>query len=96
MFQPLSVACPIVVSGNRLHTLANPYNHENQEVTVCITDTISSHGKVPTIAQQLRIEDADYTSGSQIHQKRAHADECDVLEDISFQLPGVRLETDKR
>ena len=96
VFQPVAVACSVVVSGNRLHTLTDSYNHEYQEVAVCITNPVGTHGKVTAITQKLRIEDSDHPGGGQIHQKRTHADERDVLEDVPFQLPSVRFETDKR
>ena len=88
VFESVSVARSVVVSGDRLHTLTNAYNHENQEVTVCVADTVSAHRVVATITQQLTVEDGNHSGSGQVHQERTHTYHGDILEDI---LPFLLL-----
>ena len=47
----MSMTRTVVVASNGLHTLADTYNHEYQEVTVGVADAVSSHRVVAAVVQ---------------------------------------------
>ena len=96
MLESVGVAGPVIVAGYGLHALADAENEHDHQAAEGVHNAVGAHRKVAAVAQQLSVQQGHYEGGAHIHQERAHADEGDVSENVTFRFPTMSLETDER
>ena len=94
--QTIQSARAVVISCNRLHTLADAYDKHDDQRAERVGYTAGSYGIIATVMQQLIVEQRSYSRACHIHRERTDADGKDIAEDIELRCPTVTAEADER
>lgn len=93
--QAIEAAGTVIVTGNRLHTLADADDEHDDKRAERVGYTVGGHGIVTAIIQQLVIEQGGDGRACYVHREGADADSEDVAENSELGCPTMTTEADE-